>query len=144
VRRPRIFPGAIVAALAASACGSVQVTQQRIEASFAPTFANLVHVQEPMLGQPPVDAATLKASASCRKVGPVPGNRGAGTWKCTVTWFTVNGTPLRDAYDLSVGMDGCYTATVDGAQLGGPTLRASGGTDVINLLYVFDACFDTT
>jgi hypothetical protein len=131
-------------ATASSACMRAQVTQERIEESLGPTFANLVHVQEPLLGQPPVAAATLKASASCRKVGPVPGNRGAGAWKCTVTWFTVNGTPLRDAYDLSVGMDGCYTATVDGAQLGGPTLHGPGGGDVPNLLYVFDACFDTT
>jgi hypothetical protein len=43
-------------------------------------------------------------------------------------------------------MDGCYTATADGAEahVGGPTLKTLRGATVRNLLYAFDGCFDTT
>jgi hypothetical protein len=43
-----------------------------------------------------------------------------------------------------VTTDGCYTATVEGESLGGPTVKRSDGRDVKNLLYVFEGCFDTT
>jgi hypothetical protein len=51
---------------------------------------------------------------------------------------------LRDTFDLFVNTDGCYTATVSGENLGGPTLTTSDGRHVRNLLYTFDGCFDTT
>jgi hypothetical protein len=51
---------------------------------------------------------------------------------------------MSDTYDVSVSTDGCYTATVDGEQLGGPAIKASDGSDVRNLLYAFEGCFDTT
>jgi hypothetical protein len=53
---------------------------------------------------------------------------------------------LRDRYDVAVGTDGCYTATVDGAEadLGGPTITLPNGGTVRNLVYAFDGCFDTT
>jgi hypothetical protein len=38
----------------------------------------------------------------------------------------------------------CYTATVVGENLGGPTLKASDGRIVRNLMYAFEGCFDTT
>ena len=61
-------------------------------------------------------------------------------------WFQSNLKILRDTYDLSVGTDGCYTATIDGAEsaMGGPTIMASDGRNVRNLLYTFEGCFDTT
>jgi hypothetical protein len=45
-----------------------------------------------------------------------------------------------------VGTDGCYTAVVEAAeaQLGGPTIKASDGRIVRNVLYGFEGCFDTT
>ena len=65
---------------------------------------------------------------------------------CFLGWHGPNGKVLRDTYDLSVGTDGCYTATVEGpdANLGGPTSIASDGSNVRNLLYIFEGCFDTT
>ena len=44
----------------------------------------------------------------------------------------------------SVNTDGCYSATVSGESLGGPTLRTPDGRSVRNLLYAFEGCFDTT
>jgi hypothetical protein len=74
------------------------------------------------------------------------GASGAGEWVCRLTWQIPNRQILRDTYDLSVATDGCYTATVDAAEghLGGPTLKGSDGTDVRNLTYTFEGCFDTT
>ena len=126
-------------------CGSRGVTPAGLEKAFAPTFANLVHVQESMLGLPAVDASLLQATATCRRVGPGSHDAGGGSWKCTVEW-SIPGQrgPVHDSYDLSVSMDGCYAATVDEAHLGGPTLKKRDGSSVINLLYAFDGCFDAS
>jgi hypothetical protein len=65
---------------------------------------------------------------------------------CTLSWYGPNRETLRDRYDVAVGTDGCYTATVDGAEadLGGPTITLPNGGTVRNLVYAFDGCFDTT
>jgi len=123
------------------------VTASRIEDAVAPTFANLIHLQRSILGLPSLAASTLRASAQCHKVGAPKETRGAGDWTCTITWVTPGQrTPLRDTYDLSVTVDGCYTATADGAEahIGGPTLTTQDGTTIVNLLYTFDGCFDVT
>ncbi len=129
-------------------CGASRrgVTAARLERAVAPTFANLVRVQMERLGAPPVDAAKLAAAASCHKVGAPAGAAGAGTWRCTITWHAPSRRePFVDGYELSVRTDGCYTATVDGAEahMGGPTLTTRAGATVRNLLYAFDGCFDT-
>jgi len=49
---------------------------------------------------------------------------------------------MTDTYDLSVSTDGCYTATIEGEELGGATINASDGSDLRNLLYAFEGCFD--
>jgi hypothetical protein len=134
-----------MAAVLATSCGTSPITSARIEAAIAPTFANLVHVQLSNLGLPPVPAAEIKVMASCRR--NVTGSAvGAGDWVCTLAWFGPNRKPLGDVYDLSVSTDGCFTATVEGAeaQLGGPVVMASNGSSVRNLLYAFEGCFDTT
>lgn len=125
------------AALVLVGCASGPGTQERLERALAPAFTNLIHLEEPRLGLPPVDAATLKATASCQRVA-------GHSWKCSLSWHTAQGAPLRDSYDVAVTPDGCYTATVEGTHMGGPTLTAADGRKVLNLLYVFDGCFDTT
>lgn len=134
---------AAMAAVAAVGCGASPITSARIEAAIAPTFANLVHVQVSWLGLPPMGASEFAAKANCRK--QVAGsNGGAGDWVCTLVWQGPDRQVLRDTYDLFVTTDGCYMATVAGENLGGPTLKASDGREVRNLLYAFDGCFDTT
>ncbi len=125
------------------------VTAKRLEIAVASTFANLIHVQEPILGGAPVEASALRPSASCQKVGLAADavREGGGTWRCTITWYIPGRpAPVRDTYDLSVTNNGCYTATADGteAHVGGATLKTLSGTTVTNLLYAFDGCFDTT
>jgi hypothetical protein len=131
-----------LALLLVCACGRSGVTASRLENAIARTFSNLVRVQEGVLGGPSVDAATLRASASCKRVDTT-----SSSWRCTITWFIPgHPAPVRDTYDVSVTMDGCYTATADGAEahVGGPTLKTMSGATVTNLVYVFDGCFDTT
>jgi len=145
----RRLAGAGTALLIASvtSCHSGGVTAAKIEDALAPTFANLICVQRSIVGLPPAEPSALRATASCRKNGQGGENRGGGNWTCTVVWFLPGHRgPLRDSYDLSVTMDGCYTATSEGGDghLGGPTIATQDGRTVTNLLYVFDGCFDTT
>jgi hypothetical protein len=142
------LPGALaaVASVALVGCGPSPITAARIEGAIALTFAHLVHVQLVRVGLPPLAAADIKVRASCHKLEVGHGAGGAGNWVCTLVWYGPNRQTLRDTYELSVATDGCYTATVDGAEghLGGPTLKTSDGGDVRNLLYSFEGCFDTT
>jgi len=132
----------VIATLAASGCGSSPITPVRIEGAIETTFANLVQLQVSSLGLPPMAAADFEVAASCRKL--TGGASGAGDWVCNLRWLGPDRQTLRDAFDLFVATDGCYTATVEGGSLGGPMLRASDGRAVRNLLFTFEGCFDTT
>lgn len=131
----------VAAALAIGGCGRSSITSARIERGFASTFANLVHVQVSWLGLPPMAASQFGAIAQCRT--QTGSDAGSGDWICTLRWQGPDGRPLRDTYDLFVTTDGCYTATLEGDTLGGPTLEKTDGTSVKNLLYTFEGCFDT-
>jgi hypothetical protein len=134
---------AVVATAAICGCGPSPITSTRIEAALETTFANLVELQVARLRLPPMTAPDFAVTAICRK--PVAGAAaGAGDWSCTLVWQGPDRRTLRDTYDLLVTTDGCYTATVAGESLGGPMLKASDGSAVRNLLYVFEGCFDTT
>ena len=135
---------AAVSTVAVFGCGPSPITSARIESAIAPTFANLVHLQVSWLGLPPVSASDIKVAASCRKLMAGSAAAGAGDWSCTLVWQAPDRGSLRDEYELSVGTDGCYTATVNGTQIGGPTLKTLDGGDVRNLLNTFEGCFDTT
>jgi hypothetical protein len=134
---------ACAAVLAMAACGSSPITSARIEDAIAPTFANLVQLQVSRLGLPPMARSDFDVLASCRRTVGAP-NSGSGDWICTLLWKGPDRRPLRDTYDLFVTTEGCYTATVEGESLGGPMLKATNGSSVRNLLYVFEGCFDTT
>src|SRR5262245_35297540 len=137
---------AVVLSIAAASCGPSPITPDRIQSAIAPTFANLVQVQVSWLGLPPMAASDFEVTATCRKpsTGDGKSGAGAGEWVCTLHWQGPDRRTLRDTYDLFVNTDGCYTATVAGESLGGPTLRGPNGTPVRNLLYAFEGCFDTT
>jgi hypothetical protein len=123
-------------------CGPSPITPARIENAIEPTFGNLVQLQISLLGLSPMSASDFKVTASCRKLAA--GNAGGGDWVCNLAWLGPERQMLRDAYDLFVTTDGCYTATVEGNNLGGPTLKTADGKDVKNLLFTFEGCFDTT
>jgi hypothetical protein len=136
------FAIAATAALGAAACSS-PITQARMEGAFAATFSNLVQMQVSWLGLPAMTASDFGAKASCRRL-TTGADAGSGEWVCIVTWRGPEKQFLRDTYDLFVMPDGCYMAQVSGESLGGPVLKTAAGSDVRNLLYAFDGCFDTT
>ena len=132
----------VIAGFAAmAACGGSAVIENRLERAVEPAFANLVQVQLSRMGLRDIPASALRVAASCYRVG---GGSGAGEWSCTVVWSGPNGATLRDNYDLVVGANACYTATLGGAeaQLGGPIVTASDGRSIRNLVYAFDGCFN--
>lgn len=135
---------AIAGVAAAAGCGSSPITSVRIERAIAPTFANLVETQLSRVGLPAVAASSISVTASCRK--QTPGSGGAGDWICVLMWHGPNQAMMRDSYDLTVAVDGCYTAVVDSAEatLGRPVILGANGEEVKNLLYAFEGCFDTT
>ena len=145
MRRAPLFSFLIAAAstIGSSACERSPITPARIERAIAATFANLVQVQVSRLKLPAMAASDFRVSASCRKPAACSIG-GSGEWACTLLWQGPDRQPLRDVYDLFVTTDGCYSATVSGESLGGPTLTASDGNEVRNLLYAFEGCFDTT
>src|SRR5262245_43023443 len=142
--RQAVRCAATLAALAAAtACGRTPITSQRIEPALETTFANLVELQVSRLKLPPMRAPDFAVTAICRK--QTPGSEaGSGEWTCTLVWQGPDRRTLRDTYDLFVNTDGCYIATVSGESLGGPMLKATDGSQVKNLLSIFEGCFDTT
>lgn len=134
---------AAIAMIAVCGCGPSGITPTRIESALQTTFANLVELQVSRMGLPSMPAPDFAVTAICRKQAAAS-NAGAGEWLCTLVWQGPDRRTLRDAYDLVVTPDGCYTASVAGESLGGPTLKTSDGRAVKNLLYAFEGCFDTT
>jgi len=106
------------------------------------TFANLVSAQLSSLEIPAMTPSEFDVTASCRRLA-AGHDTGAGEWMCRLRWLGPDRQTLRDTFDLVVTTDGCYTATAEGEQLGGPTLTARDGRVVRNLLRVFEGCFET-
>ena len=133
----------VAAALAVSGCSRYSpITAARIEKAIASTFSNLVETQVSWLGLPRMTAGEVAASARCLKLPT--GGTGAGEWVCTVIWMGPKGSRCAMPTICSSTTDGCYMASLAGESLGGPILKTKDGTNVRNLLYAFDGCFDTT
>jgi hypothetical protein len=134
-------------AMLPAACGPSPITSSRIEAAIAPTFANLIQQQLARLGVTSIPASAVTVRARCLRLpdGTAGASVGAGSWTCSLIWFGPNHRRLVDSYELSVGTDACYTATVETNEaLGGPSIAIGDGKEVKNLLYAFEGCFDTT
>lgn len=124
-------------------CGDSPISAAHIEQALSTTFANRVHLQVRAMGLPEKPAADFGVKARCRKL---MGDRqsGSGEWACTVDWTGPEGQARRDQFDLFVATDGCFSANAEAATLGGHVVTRADGIDVRNLLYSFDACFETT
>jgi hypothetical protein len=138
-----IRPGACLAALFLAGCGTSPLTSTRIERALETTFANLVELQVSRMGLKPMTAPDFAVTAICRRQADKH-DAGSGEWSCTLVWQGPDRKTLRDTYDLAVATDGCFTATVAGENLGGPTLKTQDGRQVKNYLYAFESCIDPT
>lgn len=124
-------------------CAQSPITPARIESTLASTFANRVHLQVVNMGLSARPVNAFGARARCRRLVSER-QTGSGEWACTVDWTGPEGQGLRDHFDLFVNPDGCFVATAEGGTLGGHFVTRTDGVDVRNLLYSFEACFETT
>jgi len=146
--RLRINALAVIVAVlfGTAACGN-HITADRVGAAVGPTFANLYVLQQEQHGRQ-IAAGSLHSTAKCIRGDRSTADKGAGEdWTCTVTWFkSGRDIPVAANYSLHVQANGCYTAEGDGPidVNGQPNVVTPQGDTVINPLYKFDGCFDTT
>ncbi|AEH11024.1 MULTISPECIES: hypothetical protein [Protofrankia] len=141
--RAAVAVGAVTALTAALAGCATDVTRPRVEASVGPVFTNLYVQQQALLGHPGLTPAAVKPD--CHRSTPGSHDRGAGSdWICQVGWTDEAGRAQNGKFELQVRSNGCY-------QAGGPTkivgpimIQTSTGKNVINPVFEFDGCFDTT
>jgi hypothetical protein len=137
--------GTLAGTLALSACGSPDVTRPRLEASLAPTFANLYVQQAGILGHAGVTAGSTAAKASCDRGGPKVADVGPGAdWICMIS-FRDNKSAKQDGkFEVQVRSNSCYTAGGPSKLVGLATISDRTGKDVTNPVFEFDGCFDPT
>ena len=149
--RALLAAAAVPIVLSLSACGPVDVTPQRLEASISAVFPNYYVQQQAILGRPPVAAADLGARASCDKGGPNIADSGAGNdWICYIDWTDPTGLHYTDVdpsngaskFELKVSSNGCYIAGGSSKTFGPLQIQRPDGTYVNNPVFEFDGCFD--
>ncbi len=149
VRRARLAGVAIIAALTAALTAalvgcSADVTRPRVETSLGPVFANLYVQQQALLGHPGLTPAAV-ARPTCHRTTPGSHDKGAGSdWICQVGWTDGTGKTQSGKFELQVRSNGCYQAGGPSKIVGPVMIRSVVGKQVINPVFEFDGCFDTT
>ncbi|WP_283097901.1 hypothetical protein [Frankia sp. AgB32] len=137
--------GAVTALTAALAGCATDVTRPRVEGSLGPVFANLYVHQQTLLGHPGLTPAAVAARPTCHRTTPGSHDKGAGSdWICQVGWTDGTGRPQNGKFELQVRSNGCYQAGGPSKIVGPIMIRDTAGTSVINPVFEFDGCFDTT
>ncbi|SBW27959.1 hypothetical protein FDG2_5481 [Candidatus Protofrankia californiensis] len=140
--RAAVAATALTAALAGCA---TDVTRPRVEGSLGPVFANLYVQQQTLLGHPGLTPAAVAATPSCHRSTPGSQDKGAGSdWVCQVGWTDAAGKTQDGKFELQVRSNGCYQAGGPSKIVGPLTIRTATGRDVVNPVFEFDGCFDTT
>lgn len=137
-----------VAAVMVALCflGSDRVTPRQLEAELKPTFNHLALYQQQLLGRTIVPGTKLNDSAVCARRGIA--RDGAGDdWVCTVevlTPQTDTPTPNFEAvdYDISLKVNGCFSADGPPSFVGNQTFKTPSGKTVYNPLFEIYGCFD--
>ena len=89
--------------------------------------------------------ARLNVLPSCSRRASSP--TGPGEWICTLNVFIPQpgAVPFQQtpvSYDVTVQANGCYKAQSPPSFVGQQTMRAAGGHQVVNSLFVLYGCFD--
>ena len=133
-----------VIAVASPASGT-GVTQEKLEANLATSFAHLYRLQSAELNRPGYTEAQLGASADCDKGGSLVEDEGPGNdWRCVVTWHVPSSQTQGSAiYQLDVTADGRYVADGDGPkEVNGYFVVRTQTGDAPNPLWQFDGNVD--
>lgn len=135
--------------LAALACtwGPTGVTEARLEKSVTATFSNLVRYQQRLLGHPAPPPSALLAYTTCARATRDVNSGPGGDWTCSVQVLTpavalVTPGQVTIPYDVDVQSNGCFRAQGPPTTVGGKTLTAQDGHQVINPLLTIYGCFD--
>lgn len=128
--------------------GPTTVTSARLQASVQPVFVRLLVLQQQELGRAVPAGIRPKLRTSCRRHSGQSSGPG-DDWTCTLTLLTpsAGAEPFQLTsviYDLSVKSDGCYRAEAPPTFVGQQMMRSAAGASVINPLFIFYGCFDTT
>lgn len=135
--------------LVAFACtvGPTGVTETRLEDSVTTTYNNLTSYQQRLLGRPVPPGAAVAGFTFCTRRGH--DSHGPGDdWVCSLQMKTplVN-SPIpgqsQIPYDVDVESNGCYRAEGSPAFVGTRTMKAPGGREAVNPLFIFYGCFNT-
>lgn len=117
----------------------------RVETSLGPVFANLYVQQQALLGHPGLTPAAVAARPTCHRTTPGSHDKGAGSdWICQVGWTDGTGKTQSGKFELQVRSNGCYQAGGPSKVVGPVMIRSVVGKQVINPVFEFDGCFDTT
>ncbi|TMK85168.1 MAG: hypothetical protein E6G44_07960 [Actinobacteria bacterium] len=129
----------------ASALDRTWITSDRLQRSIAPTFKNLVAVEQTMLGRPD-KARSLNVFAFCRRESVIRGpSKGSGDdWVCSLNVTGPRLGQISVSYGITVKPNGCYTAEGPASVVGPLHIRDAHRRTVINPLYVFDGCIVST
>ena len=144
--RVAVGSAAVVAFLAIAAnWGPAGDTAARLKASIMPAFNNLTLLQQRELGRYVPRGAKLNVLTSCSRRASTPS--GPGDWICTLDVFIPQpgAEPFQEtpvSYDVSLQWDGCYKAESPPSFVGQQTMKAAGGRQVVNPLFVIYGCFN--
>ncbi|MGC5166588.1 ABC transporter permease [Luteimicrobium sp. DT211] len=133
-----------VIAVATPAAGT-GVTQDKLEANLATSFAHLYRLQSAELHRPDYTEAQLGATADCDKGGSLVEDEGPGNdWRCVVSWHVPSSKTQGSAiYQLDVTADGRYVADGDGPkEVNGYFVVRTQTGDAPNPLWQFDGNVD--
>ncbi len=143
--RAAVAAGAATALTAALAGCATDVTRPRVEGSVGHVFTNLYVQQQALLGHPGLTPAAVAAKPTCHRSTPGSQDTGAGSdWVCQVDWTDAAGKTQNGKFELQVRSNGCYQAGGPSKIVGPIMIQTSTGKNVINPVFEFDGCFDTT
>jgi hypothetical protein len=135
----------ITVAVAILAVGTVLdrtwITSEHVEGSVAATVANLVVVQQGILGRE-VDPAAIRVFPFCRRESVLSGSStgAADDWTCQMFIDGPHVGRLAVDYTLTIRPNGCYTAEGPPTVIGPLHIKKAGGGTAINPLFAFDGC----
>jgi ABC-2 type transport system permease protein len=117
------------------------ITSERVEGSVSSTFANLVAVQQGLLGNT-ADASSFQVYPFCKResviIGPSSGS--GDDWACQMFVTGPQIGRIQVDYTITVRPNGCYTAEGQPAVIGPLHLKTPDGGTALNPLYAFDGC----
>ena len=129
-----------VASVAVAGCAGPAVTSNRLQSAVGVSFSRLYVLQQNELGH---QVGAPDRTAACSRNGSAAVT-GAGSWTCVVHFPAGDGHLEPLAFDVEVQPVGCYTASGPPAAVGQQQLTTATGRSVLNPLFAFDGCFDTS